>query len=131
MEDETVSNPAAAPTARPRPALLSFLGGAGTVTGSKFLVESDNARILLDCGLFQGLADLRREGVLPTAVPVYVDSPMALAALDVYRDAILARAPELHPSVIAQGMAAISPDPFLAARSVQESIDINDAPGLP
>lgn len=108
---------------------MSFLGGVGTVTGSKFLVESDNARILLDCGLFQGLADLRREGVLPTAVPVYVDSPMALAALDVYRDAILARAPELRPTVISQGMAAISPDPFLAARSVQESIDINDAPG--
>lgn len=37
-----------------------LLGGVGTVTGSKFLVESDHARILLDCGLFQGLADLRR-----------------------------------------------------------------------
>ncbi|WP_142212039.1 MBL fold metallo-hydrolase RNA specificity domain-containing protein [Streptomyces sp. SLBN-118] len=60
MEEETVSNPAAAPTARSKPALLSFLGGVGTVTGSKFLVESDHARILLDCGLFQGLADLRR-----------------------------------------------------------------------
>ncbi|MEU9536932.1 MBL fold metallo-hydrolase [Streptomyces sp. NPDC048213] len=43
-----------------RPALLSFLGGVGTVTGSKFLLESDHARILLDCGLFQGFADLRR-----------------------------------------------------------------------
>ncbi|WP_245236724.1 MBL fold metallo-hydrolase [Streptomyces wedmorensis] len=32
----------------------------GTVTGSKFLVESDHARILLDCGLFQGFATLRR-----------------------------------------------------------------------
>ncbi|MFD6111156.1 MBL fold metallo-hydrolase [Streptomyces yangpuensis] len=31
-----------------------------TVTGSKFLVESDHARILVDCGLFQGVADLRR-----------------------------------------------------------------------
>ncbi|WP_445270017.1 MBL fold metallo-hydrolase RNA specificity domain-containing protein [Streptomyces sp. DSM 41634] len=31
-----------------------------TVTGSKFLVESDRARILVDCGLFQGVADLRR-----------------------------------------------------------------------
>lgn len=56
--DETASPGAAA--ARSRPALLSFLGGVGTVTGSKFLVESDHARILLDCGLFQGLADLRR-----------------------------------------------------------------------
>ncbi|MEU7069895.1 MBL fold metallo-hydrolase [Streptomyces narbonensis] len=32
----------------------------GTVDGSKFLVESDHARILLDCGLFQGFANLRR-----------------------------------------------------------------------
>ncbi|ALO06471.1 Beta-lactamase domain containing protein [Streptomyces venezuelae] len=51
--------PNLAPTAS-RPALLSFLGGVGTVTGSKFLVESDHARILLDCGLFQGFANLRR-----------------------------------------------------------------------
>ncbi|SFY05727.1 MBL fold metallo-hydrolase [Streptomyces atratus] len=45
---------------RTRPALLRFLGGVRTVTGSKFLIESDHARILLDCGLFQGFADLRR-----------------------------------------------------------------------
>ncbi|MFE3651347.1 MBL fold metallo-hydrolase [Streptomyces sp. NPDC059101] len=50
--------PPAAP--RPRPALLTFMGGVGTVTGSKFLVESDHARILVDCGLFQGLGELRR-----------------------------------------------------------------------
>ncbi|MFC8246248.1 MBL fold metallo-hydrolase [Streptomyces chartreusis] len=43
-----------------RPALLTCLGGVGTVTGSKFLVESDHARVLVECGLFQGLADLRR-----------------------------------------------------------------------
>lgn len=39
---------------------LTFLGGAGTVTGSKTLVEVDNKRILIDCGLFQGLKDLRQ-----------------------------------------------------------------------
>jgi len=38
-----------------RPA-LTFLGGAGTVTGSKFLLEAAGERILLDCGLFQGLS---------------------------------------------------------------------------
>ncbi|WP_455569560.1 MBL fold metallo-hydrolase [Streptomyces spororaveus] len=43
-----------------RPALLRFLGGVRTVTGGKFLIESDHTRILVDCGLFQGVADLRR-----------------------------------------------------------------------
>ena len=38
---------------------LRFLGAAGTVTGSKFLIEVDGARLLLDCGLFQGLKSLR------------------------------------------------------------------------
>jgi metallo-beta-lactamase family protein len=38
---------------------LRFLGGAGTVTGSKYLLETDGRRILIDCGLFQGLKDLR------------------------------------------------------------------------
>jgi metallo-beta-lactamase family protein len=38
---------------------LSFLGAAGTVTGSRFLLESGGSRILVDCGLCQGLKDLR------------------------------------------------------------------------
>jgi metallo-beta-lactamase family protein len=38
---------------------LRFLGGAQTVTGSRYLLEIDNFRILVDCGLFQGLKDLR------------------------------------------------------------------------
>jgi metallo-beta-lactamase family protein len=39
--------------------LLTLLGGAGTVTGSKTLVETGDARLLIDCGLFQGLGQLR------------------------------------------------------------------------
>jgi len=38
---------------------IQFLGGAGTVTGSKTLVEYNGKRILIDCGLFQGLKQLR------------------------------------------------------------------------
>ena len=38
---------------------LTFLGAAGTVTGSKHLLEVDGRRILVDCGLFQGLKALR------------------------------------------------------------------------
>ncbi|HEU5085437.1 MAG TPA: MBL fold metallo-hydrolase [Acidimicrobiales bacterium] len=39
--------------------LLHFLGAAGTVTGSRFLVEAGRRRVLVDCGLFQGAKDLR------------------------------------------------------------------------
>src|SRR6059058_3151137 len=38
---------------------LSFWGAAGTVTGSKYLIETDRARVLVDCGLFQGGHELR------------------------------------------------------------------------
>jgi metallo-beta-lactamase family protein len=38
---------------------LRFLGAAGTVTGSRHLVETDGHRLLLDCGVFQGLKPLR------------------------------------------------------------------------
>lgn len=39
---------------------LKFLGAAGTVTGSRYLLESHKGhRILIDCGLFQGLKNLR------------------------------------------------------------------------
>ncbi|SMO60465.1 MBL fold metallo-hydrolase RNA specificity domain-containing protein [Fodinibius sediminis] len=38
---------------------IHFLGGAGTVTGSKYLLELEGKRILIDCGLFQGVKKLR------------------------------------------------------------------------
>ncbi|HEX8772994.1 MAG TPA: MBL fold metallo-hydrolase [Pyrinomonadaceae bacterium] len=40
-------------------ATLSFWGGVGTVTGSKYLIEADGGRVLVDCGMFQGLKELR------------------------------------------------------------------------
>jgi len=44
---------------------LSFLGGAGTVTGSKYAVEHDSHCILIDCGLFQGFKALRLKNWAP------------------------------------------------------------------
>jgi metallo-beta-lactamase family protein len=38
---------------------LSFWGGVQTVTGSKYLIETDRSKVLVDCGLFQGLKELR------------------------------------------------------------------------
>jgi len=45
------------------------LGGAGTVTGSRFLIRSNRTRILVDCGLFQGLKVLRLRNWRPFPVP--------------------------------------------------------------
>jgi metallo-beta-lactamase family protein len=46
------------PPVRDQP-VITFLGGAGTVTGSRFLLDADGTRVLVDCGLFQGLKELR------------------------------------------------------------------------
>jgi len=40
-------------------ATISFYGGVGSVTGSKYLLESNKKKVLVDCGLFQGLKELR------------------------------------------------------------------------
>lgn len=40
-------------------ATITFLGAARTVTGSKYLVQAGERRILVDCGLYQGLKELR------------------------------------------------------------------------
>jgi metallo-beta-lactamase family protein len=51
---------------------VKFLGGAGTVTGSKTLVESNGFRILIDCGQFQGIKPLRELNWEP--LPVLPDT---------------------------------------------------------
>jgi len=49
---------------------VTFLGGAGTVTGSKFLVQHAGRSLLVDCGLFQGYKQLRLRNwaALPVAL---------------------------------------------------------------
>ena len=48
---------------------LTFLGAARTVTGSKYLLEHEGVRVLVDCGLFQGLKPLRERNWEPFPVP--------------------------------------------------------------
>ena len=75
---------------------LTFLGAAGTVTGSKHLLETGTHRVLIDCGLFQGLKELRERNWQPL--------PIAASAIDAV---ILTHAHLDHcgylPRLVAQG----------------------------
>lgn len=54
---------------------LTFLGGVGTVTGSKYLVETGSITLLVDCGLFQGVKSLRQRNRRPFPVdPSSIDA---------------------------------------------------------
>ena len=59
---------------------ITFLGAAGTVTGSKYLVEAGGARLLVDCGLFQGFKQLRLRNWAPLPVGPGSDRRRALDA---------------------------------------------------
>lgn len=48
---------------------IQFLGAAGTVTGSKYLLTYEGRSILIDCGLFQGLKNLRLQNWEPLPFP--------------------------------------------------------------
>jgi metallo-beta-lactamase family protein len=49
-------------------AKLTFLGAAGSVTGSKYLVEAAGKRLLVDCGLFQGSQELQDRNYKPLSI---------------------------------------------------------------
>ncbi|MEX0585123.1 MAG: MBL fold metallo-hydrolase, partial [Pirellulales bacterium] len=57
---------------------LTFLGAAETVTGSKYLLEADGAKVLVDCGLFQGLKELRLKNWAPLPVDLGTVSSVVL-----------------------------------------------------
>ena len=60
---------------RPVAPMLSFLGATGTVTGSRFLVETPDARVLVDAGLFQGMKELRLRNRAPFPLdPASIDA---------------------------------------------------------
>ncbi|MFA7669066.1 MAG: MBL fold metallo-hydrolase, partial [Burkholderiaceae bacterium] len=54
---------------------LSFLGAAGTVTGSRTLLRAGGHTVLIDCGMFQGLKNLRQRNWAPFPVePSSIDA---------------------------------------------------------
>jgi metallo-beta-lactamase family protein len=55
-------------------ARINFLGAAGEVTGSKFLIETSELNILIDCGMFQGLKELRELN--------WIDLPVDVKSID-------------------------------------------------
>jgi metallo-beta-lactamase family protein len=57
----------------PPMAKLTFLGAAGCVTGSKYLVEANGRRLMVDCGLFQGTTELKQRNWEPMPEAASVD----------------------------------------------------------
>ena len=56
------------------PFKVQFIGATGTVTGSKYLLSYDRYKILIDCGLFQGIKNVRRRN--------WADLPFDVSSLD-------------------------------------------------
>lgn len=75
---------------------LTFLGAARTVTGSKYLLEHSGSRILVDCGLFQGLKELRLRNW--DALPIRPDSIHAVVLTHAHLDHV-----GYLPRLVAQG----------------------------
>ena len=75
---------------------ITFLGAARTVTGSKHLLETGGRRVLVDCGLFQGLKELRERNWHP--LPVRADSIDAVVLTHAHLDHV-----GFLPRLVAQG----------------------------
>jgi metallo-beta-lactamase family protein len=63
---------------------LTFLGGTETVTGSKYLLETETTRVLIDCGLYQGYKWLRRRNWQP--LPLGIDAVDAIVLSHAHLD---------------------------------------------
>ncbi len=63
---------------------IQFLGAAGTVTGSRFLVSEGESHVLIDCGLFQGVKQLRLRNWKP--FPVAADKITAVILTHAHLD---------------------------------------------
>ena len=102
---------------------LAFLGAAGTVTGSKFLLDTPDGRVLVDAGLFQGEREWRRRNWddLPVA-PSTID---AVVITHAHLDhsgylPVLARDGFVGPVVCSEHTAALLPIVLRDAAHIQE-----------
>jgi len=77
--------------------------------------------------LLMTLRQLMRQGAVP-AVPVYVDSPMALAALSVYRRAVRQGGPEIRADIVQAADDPFDPGELRLAHSPAESARLDDPP---
>ena len=102
-------------------AIVRTAGRGGTVVIPSFAVDRTEVLLL-------HLRRLVQAGRVPN-LPVYVDSPMALAALTVYRRAVAAGGIEIRPGFGGDGD-PFDPGQLIEARTVKESMAINDAPAL-
>jgi metallo-beta-lactamase family protein len=110
--------------ARFEDAIDSTLKHGGTVLIPAFAV--DRTEMIL-----HELAGLAQRGVLRDA-PIYVDSPMALTALDVYAEALKDRRPQFLPTITASGLGELRPSRLRLARDQEESrrIDHHNGPQI-
>ncbi|HEX2851059.1 MAG TPA: MBL fold metallo-hydrolase [Acidimicrobiales bacterium] len=103
--------------------VVSFLGGAGTVTGSRFLLETAAARVLVDAGQFQGVKRLRLRNWEPFPVdPRSIDAVVVTHAhLDHigYLPALVARGLDA-PVFVTENTAALAPIVLFDAARLQE-----------
>ncbi|WP_240359712.1 hypothetical protein [Pyxidicoccus trucidator] len=67
-------------------ASLHFLSAAGTVSGSKLLLEHDGRKVLVDCGLFQGQKTLRQRNWEPLPAPASSLDAIVLTHAPILRD---------------------------------------------
>ncbi len=103
-------------------AIARTVGRGGTVLIPAFAV--DRTELILDV-----IRDAMVAGAIPS-VPVYMDSPMAVDALQVYRHAIEANHSEIRPELRedAQAVKSFEPETLRTLRTPSQSKSINDAP---
>src|SRR4026207_1491151 len=94
-------------------ASITFYGGTGTVTGSKYLLEHNGKKVLVDCGLFQGLKELRQ---LNWAEPPF--DPVSIDAV------ILTHAHIDHTGYLPRLVKAGFPGPVITSRATADLLKI-------